>query len=162
MPAGSQCATWEAPTAHSSMAIESRNRPRSTPTTSCNWPASCFESGVNRPTRAAERSEKATSNLAKALCQFDPLISHRAVVPHFQPIVRLRDRHTIGFEALGRSTLAGFEEPRLMFAVAEKLDQECALSEMLLSESVRIGVSLPGQPQSIREYASLRGRDCRG
>lgn len=86
------------------------------------------------------------ANLAQALCQFDYLMSHRSVVPHFQPIVRLHDRQTIGFEALGRSSLAGFEEPRLMFAAAEKLDQECALSEMLLSEAVRVGVALPGHP----------------
>ena len=103
-----------------------------------------FRVGHQTRDACSQTIRESAVDLAQALCQFDYLMSHRSVVPHFQPIVRLEDRHTIGFEALGRSTLAGFEEPRLMFAAAEKLDQECALSELLLSESVRIGVSLPG------------------
>lgn len=105
-----------------------------------------FRVGRQRLDPCSRTVRESAVDLAHALCQFDYLMSHQSVVPHFQPIVRLQDRKTVGFEALGRSSLAGFEAPRLMFAAAEKLDQECALSEMLLREAVRVGVSLPGQP----------------
>jgi EAL domain-containing protein (putative c-di-GMP-specific phosphodiesterase class I) len=105
-----------------------------------------FRVGRQRPDSCMRTIRESAVDLAHALCQFDYLMSHRAVVPHFQPIVSLQDQSIIGFEALGRSSLPGFEQPRLMFAAAEKLDQQCALSEMLLSESLRVGVSLPGQP----------------
>ena len=105
-----------------------------------------FRVAHQRSDQCGRTIRESSVDLAHALCQFDRLLSHRVVVPHFQPIVRLRDRTTIGFEALARSTLPGFEQPRMMFEVAEKLDQECALSEMLMNESARVGVSLPGQP----------------
>ena len=105
-----------------------------------------FRVGHQQPESCTRTIQECAANWAQALCQFDRLLSHRAVVPHFQPIIRLRDRGTIGFEALARSSLEGFEQPQMMFSIAEKLDQECALSEMLMSESVRVGVSLPGQP----------------
>jgi len=105
-----------------------------------------FRVGHQQPDPCTRTIQESAANWAQSLCQFDRLLSHRVVVPHFQPIVRLRDRTTIGFESLARSSLEGFEQPQMMFAVAEKLDQECALSEMLMTESVRVGVSLPGQP----------------
>jgi EAL domain-containing protein (putative c-di-GMP-specific phosphodiesterase class I) len=103
-----------------------------------------FRVGHQRSDQCGRTIRESAVDLAHALCQFDHLMTNRAVVPHFQPIVGLDDRGTVGFEALGRSSLAGFEHPQLMFEIAEKLDQEHALSEMLLRESVRIGSSLPG------------------
>jgi EAL domain-containing protein (putative c-di-GMP-specific phosphodiesterase class I) len=80
---------------------------------------------------------------AHSLCQFDRLMSERAVVPHFQPIVNLRDSSRIGFEALGRSGLEGLEQPQSMFAAAGRLDQQAALSRLLRWEGVRVGGGLP-------------------
>jgi EAL domain-containing protein (putative c-di-GMP-specific phosphodiesterase class I) len=90
--------------------------------------------------------EESAADWALALCQFDQLMSDRAVVPHFQPIVDLADSRTIGFEALGRSYIKGLELPSLMFAAAEKLDQECALSDLLRVEGIQIGTGLPQRP----------------
>jgi EAL domain-containing protein (putative c-di-GMP-specific phosphodiesterase class I) len=90
--------------------------------------------------------EESAADWALALCRFDELMSDRAVVPHFQPIVDLADSRTIGFEALARGTIKGLEEPSLMFAAAERLDQECALSDLLRLEGVQAGVKLPRRP----------------
>ena len=90
--------------------------------------------------------EESAADWAEALCQFDQLMSERSVVPHFQPIVDLADSRTVGFEVLGRSRIKGLELPRLMFAAAERLDQECALSEMLRTEGLQSGAKLLARP----------------
>jgi EAL domain-containing protein (putative c-di-GMP-specific phosphodiesterase class I) len=87
--------------------------------------------------------QESAADWALALCQLDRLMSEKAVVPHFQPVVNLHDSSTIGFEALARSNVEGLEQPRSMFAAAEKLDQQCALSRMLRREAVRVGSGLP-------------------
>ena len=46
-----------------------------------------------------------------ALIRFDRLISDRAVVPFFQPIVNVRDRTVVGYEVLGRSEVYGLKTP---------------------------------------------------
>ena len=37
-----------------------------------------------------------------ALVQFDNLMRQRAVVPHFQPIVKVCNQEQVGYEVLGR------------------------------------------------------------
>jgi len=83
---------------------------------------------------------------AQKLVQFDSLMHARGLAPHFQPIVRLADRETVGYEVLARSHLDGLDQPRLMFSMAEKVDQQCALSDLLRVEGIRAGAAIPGRP----------------
>ena len=68
---------------------------------------------------------------ALALIQFDQLVTERAVVPHFQPIVDMRDGRVFGYEVLGRSRLFGLKDPGSMFAAAKVLNMEGELSRIL-------------------------------
>jgi EAL domain-containing protein (putative c-di-GMP-specific phosphodiesterase class I) len=79
---------------------------------------------------------------ALALIQFDQLVTERAVVPHFQPIVDMLDGQVLGYEVLGRSRLFGLKDPRSMFAAAKVLNMEGELSRILRDEGVRHGQEL--------------------
>lgn len=80
-----------------------------------------------------------------AYAQFDKLLSEPAVVPHFQPIVRLDDSRGVGYEVLARSRLPGLETPYDMFRVAAELGLEQELSRLMRQEGLRIGRTLaPG------------------
>jgi EAL domain-containing protein (putative c-di-GMP-specific phosphodiesterase class I) len=87
-----------------------------------------------------------TSDRALALIQFDKLMSERAVVPHFQPIVSYPDARVEGYELLGRSRLFGLVSPHSMFSAAAVLDLEAELSRMMRSEGLRSAAALPGNP----------------
>jgi len=76
---------------------------------------------------------------ALAHFQFDKLIAEPAVIPHFQPIVRLSDSAVVGYEILGRSRLMGLETPAKMFRVAAERSLECSLSRVLRREGLRVG-----------------------
>ncbi|HMO83503.1 MAG TPA: EAL domain-containing protein [Lacipirellulaceae bacterium] len=80
------------------------------------------------------------------MIQFDKLMSERAVVPHFQPIVDYRHMDVTGYEILGRSRLFGLNTPHAMFSAAAVLDLESELSRMMRSEGVKCGGDLPGRP----------------
>jgi EAL domain-containing protein (putative c-di-GMP-specific phosphodiesterase class I) len=82
---------------------------------------------------------------ALALIQFDQLVTERAVVPHFQPIVDMYDGRVFGYEVLGRSRLFGLKDPRSMFAAAKVLNMEGELSRILREEGVRHGQVLGGE-----------------
>lgn len=87
-----------------------------------------------------------SSDRALALIQFDKLISERAVLPHFQPIVEMGTQTTVGFEVLGRSPLFGLGTPHAMFSAAAVLDLEAELSRMLRIEGIFSASELPGAP----------------
>jgi EAL domain-containing protein (putative c-di-GMP-specific phosphodiesterase class I) len=87
-----------------------------------------------------------SADRALALIQFDKLMSERAVVPHFQPIIALRDMSIEGFEILGRSRLFGLTTPHSMFSAAAVLDLESELSRMMRSEGMSCARGLPGNP----------------
>jgi EAL domain-containing protein (putative c-di-GMP-specific phosphodiesterase class I) len=74
---------------------------------------------------------------AMAQMQFERLLNDPAVTPHYQPIVRLADRKTIGYEVLARSELLGLESPATMFRIAHQRGQEAALSQILRREGLR-------------------------
>jgi EAL domain-containing protein (putative c-di-GMP-specific phosphodiesterase class I) len=80
---------------------------------------------------------------ALALIQFDQLVTERAVLPHFQPIVDIQNGRVFGYEVLGRSRLFGLKDPRSMFAAAKVLNMEGELSRILREEGVRHGNILP-------------------
>jgi len=83
---------------------------------------------------------------AMALVQFDKLMSERAVVPFFQPIVEIRGLKTIGYEILGRSRLFGMETPQAMFMAASQLNLEVELSRMFRWEGVQVSTSFEVPP----------------
>jgi EAL domain-containing protein (putative c-di-GMP-specific phosphodiesterase class I) len=87
-----------------------------------------------------------SSDRALALIQFDKLMSDKAVVPHFQPIVAFGDLRVEGYEILGRSRLFGLTTPHSMFSAAAVLDLESELSRMMRSEGVKCARELPGEP----------------
>jgi EAL domain-containing protein (putative c-di-GMP-specific phosphodiesterase class I) len=84
---------------------------------------------------------------ALAHLQFDKLLSDPAVVPHFQPIVKLHDIRPIGFEVLARSHLAGLENPERMFQVATEKSREAELSSVLRLEGLHLARALPLEMQ---------------
>lgn len=79
----------------------------------------------------------------EAIGQFHRLLSDRAVVPHFQPIVRFSDAATIGYEVLARSTMAGLSSPKDMFAAAERVSLAARLSVMCRENGVEVAKTLP-------------------
>lgn len=110
------------------------------------------------------------SGRALALTQFDRLINDGAVVPHFQPIVRLDTQEVTGYEVLARSNLCGLTYPCEMFQAAVQLDLAAELSRTARAEGIRIGSQLPqpsvlylnthpaemGDPQLIVSLAEVR------
>jgi EAL domain-containing protein (putative c-di-GMP-specific phosphodiesterase class I) len=105
-----------------------------------------FRVGLESESRDSQTIQDDASDRALALIQFDKLMTERAVLPHFQPIVRITDRHPIGYEILGRSRLFGLRSPHAMFTAAAVLDLEAELSRIMRSEGVRSAEYLPGQP----------------
>jgi EAL domain-containing protein (putative c-di-GMP-specific phosphodiesterase class I) len=83
---------------------------------------------------------------ALALVQFDQLMSQRAVIPCFQPVIDLRSGQTVGYEALGRSSVYGLEMPDAMFQAASQLDLQIELSRMFRWEAVRASSGLENPP----------------
>ena len=104
----------------------------------------CVEavSGLDSKTVATSTYDEALS-----LVQFDRLMQHRSVVPHFQPIVALPDLEVIGYEVLGRSRHYGLESPKDMFLAASQLNQEGELSELLRCVGTREGETINGNPR---------------
>lgn len=82
------------------------------------------------------------ADLALALAQFDKLIDQRAVMPHFQWIVRSDNHQIFAAEALGRSRLFGLSHPGMMFKAASYLNKEVELSRMLRVEALAL---IPGK-----------------
>jgi EAL domain-containing protein (putative c-di-GMP-specific phosphodiesterase class I) len=98
-------------------------------------------------TEALDRTvSEIPSGWIKCLMQFDRLMTERAVVPYFQPIVVMPTGERIGFEILARSRLEGLENPGAMFSAAAQLNLECELSSMLRTEGARVGRGLAGRP----------------
>lgn len=104
---------------------------------------------VRRNTDSAPRATLAFDAEGDALAhlQFASLWDGEALVPHFQPIVRLSDKQVVAFEALARSTLPGLENPYLMFQIAKQHKAEPELSTLLRQ------VSLEKASPALAEYA---------
>ena len=67
--------------------------------------------------------------LTARLVAFEKLVNGQGLIPHYQPIVKLSDADTVGFELLARSEIPEFPTPREMFDTAAQLDRENDLSE---------------------------------
>ena len=105
-----------------------------------------FRVGLDRGHIEARTIAGDSSDRALALIQFDKLMSERAVLPHFQPIVDYRTREVTGYEILGRSRLFGLSTPHAMFSAAAVLDLESELSRLMRTEGMQCAAALPGDP----------------
>lgn len=87
-----------------------------------------FEFQVGRDESVEEYSDR-TVMVNPYVERLDQLIANRAVIPSFQPIVRLQDAGIIGFELLGRVACEGLptEAPEL-FLIAKQLGRDVELS----------------------------------
>ena len=81
--------------------------------------------------------------LTSRLVGFEQLISGDGLIPHFQPIVKLSNVSTVGFEVLARSQIPEFPSPREMFDTAAQLDREHDLSEVSRNAGVRNSLDMP-------------------
>jgi len=81
---------------------------------------------------------------------FKKMIHDRAVVPHYQPILRFSDKSIKGYEILGRLTGNADlpENPGDIFSIAVSLDMEAELSALFREEGV-------GQARDLPQSASL-------
>ena len=84
-----------------------------------------------------------SADRALSLIQFDKLMTERAVIPHYQPILSLSTGRVLGYEALGRSRLFGLTDPQTMFRAAAVLDLEAELSRILREEGVHQAAGFP-------------------
>lgn len=94
---------------------------------------SAFGSDHNMTMVEMDLTDHALANM-----QFDQLLSEPAVIPYFQPIVRLSDRKVVAYEVLARSRLVGLETPNLMFRVAAERQMEAELSDLVRRESLAV------------------------
>lgn len=97
--------------------------------------ASAFGSDHNMTMVEMDLTDHALANM-----QFDQLLNEPAVVPYFQPIVRLSDGKVVGHEVLARSRLVGLETPNLMFRVAAERKLEAELSDLVRRESLAVAL----------------------
>jgi EAL domain-containing protein (putative c-di-GMP-specific phosphodiesterase class I) len=85
--------------------------------------------------------------LTGGLREIQQLLKERAVVPAFQPIVRLDTAERVGYEALGRGQRPDLPvDPRSLFEIASAFDLECPLSEIMRERAVTVARTLAGKP----------------
>jgi EAL domain-containing protein (putative c-di-GMP-specific phosphodiesterase class I) len=99
-----------------------------------------FEFIVGR-TQIEESMRTITSSPSEwqnTLSRLHRLLTERAVVPYFQPIVQFADGQTIGYEGLARSAIAGLLNPRDMFEAAERISLASRLSVLCRENAVEV------------------------
>jgi EAL domain-containing protein (putative c-di-GMP-specific phosphodiesterase class I) len=104
-----------------------------------------FRTGRNVQSNHCLTIKDDSADRALSLIQFDKLMTERAVVPHFQPIVSMRSQQPFGYEILGRSRLFGLTDPQSMFGAAAVLNLESELSRIFREEGLAAGAILPEQ-----------------
>jgi EAL domain-containing protein (putative c-di-GMP-specific phosphodiesterase class I) len=97
-------------------------------------------------TGALQTVQEEVHDQAFALMQMDRIISERAVVPFYQPIVDLANEDTIGYEVLARSNVVGMHGAMDMFRAAQCLGVEVELSRICRWEGIRATASLASPP----------------
>ena len=109
---------------------------------------------ADMPFRLGHRSDEFDSRTvqedvcdrALGLVQFDKLISERALLAYFQPLVQLSDNQTVAYEILSRSRLVGLDTPAAMFHAAAQLNMEIELSRAMRVEGIRASDQFAEQP----------------
>ncbi len=104
-----------------------------------------FRASLQSTESACMTVQEDSCDRALALIQFDQLMTERAVLPHFQPLVDIHSLETFGYEVLGRSRLFGLKGPGAMFAAAKVLDMEGELSRIFREEGIQQGRILPDE-----------------
>ncbi|MEO0531917.1 MAG: EAL domain-containing protein, partial [Planctomycetota bacterium] len=104
-----------------------------------------FRAGRNLQSTHCQTVQDDSADRALSLIQFDKLMTERAVVPHFQPIVSMQSKQPLGYEILGRSRLFGLTDPQSMFGAAAVLNLESELSRIFREEGLARGAELPQQ-----------------
>jgi EAL domain-containing protein (putative c-di-GMP-specific phosphodiesterase class I) len=94
--------------------------------------------------RTSATQDMDVEDQALALIQFEKLLSTRSLVPHYQPIVTLPDKLTIGFESLARSRLYGLRFPASIFGAAAHFHREAETSCLLRHYAVTQARHLSG------------------
>ncbi len=102
-----------------------------------------FRVGCHSGASAGATMDQGPNPWVLSIRQFAKIFGGDAAVPHFQPIVRLPRRDTIGYEVLARSNLDGLQSAQQLFSVAARLQMEEKLSRLFRQEGVRVGQSLP-------------------
>ncbi len=97
-----------------------------------------FRVGCSEPSFGDGTMQEGVIPWAQTLMTFERLLSQRAVVPHFQPIITMDRQSTPGYEVLARSNLPELKHPAAMFEVAKRLGQEAALSELMRDEAAQL------------------------
>ncbi len=90
--------------------------------------------------------QKDTCDQALAIVQFDQLLTGKAIIPHYQPIIDLNSGKVIAYEVLARSRLIGLETPNFMFSAAAQLGLSAKLSEHLRRVAVEDSYQLADVP----------------
>lgn len=103
-----------------------------------------FVVGRNQVQEAMMTQVCSSTDWIETLTLFHRLITERAVVPYFQPIVRMTDKLPIGYEVLARSTVPGLTSPREMFETAEQMNLADKLSVLCREAGIEQGRSIPG------------------
>ena len=105
-----------------------------------------FQVDHDSPLAATHTVQTDASVRAERIRQFDRLMRDRAVLAHFQPIVELQSRTTVGYEVLGRSVFSRLDTPKAMFQAAAAINVEAELSCLFRLEGIKASVQLPGVP----------------
>ena len=95
-------------------------------------------------TREMEEAAKRVTRIEQALRR---AVSAGEVEPHFQPIVDLKDRRTIGFETLARWTDRdlGFVSPAVFIPIAEERGIIGPLSQLVLRKATEAARNWPSE-----------------
>jgi EAL domain-containing protein (putative c-di-GMP-specific phosphodiesterase class I) len=79
--------------------------------------------------------------------EFLEMLEAKAVMPYYQPLVRLEDKSVVAYEVLGRGARQDLASlPSELFAIAATVNMETRLSELFREKGVEKGRDLPGQP----------------
>lgn len=97
-------------------------------------------------TSLSHTRQKDTCDQALAIVQFDQLLTGKAIIPHYQPIVELASGKVVAYEVLARSRLIGLETPNFMFSAAAQLGLSSKLSETLRRTAVEDSYQLVDVP----------------
>lgn len=102
-----------------------------------------FRAGRDVQSHHSQTVQDDSADRALSLIQFDKLMTERAVLPHFQPIVSMQSRGVLGYEILGRSRLFGLTDPQTMFSAAAVLNLESELSRIFREEGLAQSTFFP-------------------
>ena len=88
-----------------------------------------------------------SEQLVVGVREFHQMLESQAVVPFFQPIVKLNGGERIGYEVLGRGDQEGLDPlPNELFRIASRFGLEAELSRFFRSRGIQEGKKLEGSP----------------